>query len=89
MKNIIQEYLGKDKKKEVKFQQSPFPTDTSFEEKLSVTTPLTGAELKQIEKSHRRSLNQWVCALIKGTVQTCHDIQYLTISLSGYMNVLI
>ena len=50
MKNTIQEYWVTKTKDEVKFQQSPFPTDTSFEQTLFTTTPLIGAEMKQIEK---------------------------------------
>ena len=60
MKNIIQEYWGTKTKDKVKFQQSPFPTDSSFEKKLFMATPLIVAELKQIEKSHGVSLNHWV-----------------------------
>ena len=35
MKNIIQEYWGTETKDEVKFQKSPFPTDTFFEKNSS------------------------------------------------------
>ena len=44
------------------------------------------AELKQIYKLHVGSLNNWVGELMHTTVQTCYDIQYLTMHLSGYMN---
>ena len=45
IKNIIQEFWGTKKKE---FQKSPFPIYTSFEQILLVSTPLIGAELKQI-----------------------------------------
>ena len=48
--------------------------------------PLIGAELKQIDKSHRGYLNHWVDGLMHINVQTRYDIQYLTMQLSGYMN---
>ena len=86
MKNIIQQYWGIKTKYEVKFQKSPFPTDTSFEKTLFMATPLIVAKLKKIEKSHGRSLNHWVGGLMHITVQNCYDLQYLTIHLSGYMN---
>ena len=60
MKKTIQEYWGTKIKYEVKFQQSLFPTDTSFDQTLFMTTPLIGEELKQIDKSHGRYLNHWV-----------------------------
>ena len=78
--------LGEQKKYEVNFKQSPFPTYTSFEQTISMDKPLIGAELKQIDKSHRGSLNHWVGGLMYITVQTRYDIQYLTMQLSGYMN---
>ena len=49
-------------------------------------TTLIGEQLKQIYKSHGGYLNNWVGGLMKTTVQTCYDIQYITIRLSGYMN---
>ena len=49
-------------------------------------TPLIGEDLKQIEKSHGGSLNIWVGGIIHITVQTCYDLQYITMRLSGYMN---
>ena len=86
MKNIIQEYWGTKTKDEVKFQQSPFPIDTSFEQTLFVATPLIVSELKQIDKSHGGSPNHWVGGLMHITVQTRYDLQYLAMSISGYMN---
>ena len=49
-------------------------------------TPLIVEELKQIEKSHRLSLNYWSGLLIHITVQTQYDLQCLTMRISGYMN---
>ena len=51
-----------------------------------MNTPFIGKELKQIEKYHVRHLNQWVGGLMHINVKTCYDLQYLTMSLSGYMN---
>ena len=42
--------------------------------------------LKQIEKSNGGSLNHWVGGIMHITVQTCYDLQYLTMRLSIYMN---
>ena len=42
-KNIIQEYWGTKAKNKIKFQQSPLPTDTPFEQTLFMDTPLNGA----------------------------------------------
>ena len=78
--------MGKKAKDEVKFKQYPLPTDTSFEQTLLMATPIIGSELKQMEKSHGRYLNQWVGGIMHITVQTCYDIQYLTMRHSGYMN---
>ena len=52
----------------VKFQKSPFPTDTSFEKTLFMAAPIMGEELNQIEKSHGGSLNHWVCGIMHITV---------------------
>ena len=43
MINIIKYYWGTKTEYEVKFQKSPFPTDTSFEKTLFVATPLIGS----------------------------------------------
>ena len=42
--------------------------------------------MKKIENSHGGYLNHWVSGLIHITVQTCYDIKYLTMRLSGYTN---
>ena len=42
--------------------------------------------MEKIKNSHGGSLNNWVGGLMHTTVQTCYDLQYLTTSLSGYMN---
>ena len=42
MKNMIQEYWATKTKDEVKFQQSQFTVDTSFENIIFVDTPLVG-----------------------------------------------
>ena len=68
------------------FQKSPFLVDTHFKNTLFLVTPLIGEELKKIEKSHGRSLNNWVGGLIYITVQTFYDLQYLTMCLSIYIN---
>ena len=47
---------------------------------------LIGDKLKEIEKYHGGSLNHWVGGIVHTTVQTCYDIQYLTMRLSGYIN---
>ena len=60
--------------------------DTYFEKTLFVSTPLIGEYPKQIKNSHVVSLNHLVGDLMNITVQTCYDIQYLTICISGYMN---
>ena len=86
MKKIIQEYWGKKTKDEVKFQKSTFPVDTSFENTLFMDTTIIGEETKQIYKSHGGSLNHWVGGLMHTIVQTCYDLQYFTMQLSGYMN---
>ena len=75
------------KKDEVKFQQSPFTIDTSFEHNLFMTKPIIGEDMKQIDKSHGGSLNHWVGGLMHITVQIRYDIKYLTMRLSGYMNI--
>ena len=69
-KKIIQEYWVTNKKDNVKFQQSPFPVDASFEKTLFVTTTLIGEELKQIEESHGGYLNHWVGGLMHINVKT-------------------
>ena len=51
-----------------------------------MATPFIGEELKLIGKSHERYLNNWVVGIMHITVQTCYDLQYLTMRLSGYMN---
>ena len=56
------------------------------EHKLFMATPIIREELKQINKSHGGSLNQWVGGLMHTTVQTRYDLQYIKIRLSGYMN---
>ena len=53
-----------------------------------MSTCLIVEELKQIEKSQGGSLNHWVSGLMHLTIQTSYDLEYLTMSLSGYMNSL-
>ena len=60
--------------------------DSYFEHTLFVDKLLIRGDLKKIEKSHGGSLNQWFGDLMHITVQTCYDIQYLTMRLSDYMN---
>ena len=86
MKNIIQEYWRTKTKYEVKFQKSKFPVDTSLKNTLFMAKTLIVEELKQIEKSHGVSLNHWVGGIIYITIQTCYELQYLTMRLSGYTN---
>ena len=86
MKNAIQEYWETKTKDEVKFLQSPFTVDISFEHKLFMYTYVIGKELKQIDRSHGGSLNHRVGGLMHVTVQTCYAFQYITMHLSGYMN---
>ena len=42
IKNIMQEYWVTKTKEYIKFQKSPFPTDTSFEKYIFMATPLIG-----------------------------------------------
>ena len=42
--------------------------------------------MKQIDKSHGGSLNNWVGGPMNITFQTRYDLQYLTMRLSGYTN---
>ena len=51
-----------------------------------MATPLIGEGLKRMKKYHGGSLNHWVSGIMKTTVQTCYDLQYLTMLLGGYMN---
>ena len=51
-----------------------------------MATPLIGEELKQLKNSHGLSLNNCVVGRMHITDQTCYDIQYLTMRLSGYIN---
>ena len=53
-----------------------------------MATPLIGEDLKQIEKSHGASLNNWVGGLMHINVQICYNPQYITMSLSVYINTL-
>ena len=69
MKHIIQYYWVTKTEYEVKFKQSPFTEDNSFEQTLFIGTPLIGAELKKIEKTHGGPLNNWVSGLMHITVQ--------------------
>ena len=86
MKNIIQSYWGKNTKYEVKFYQSPFPVGAPFENKLFMATHIIGEEMKQIYKSHGGSLNHWAGVLIRITVKTFYELQYIRMRLSGYIN---
>ena len=78
--------MGNKKRDEVKFQQSQFPINTYYDHTLFMATPLIGEELKQIEKLHGGSLNNWVGGIMHITFQTCYDLQYLIMPLSGYIN---
>ena len=51
-----------------------------------MATPLIGAELKKIEKTHGGYLNHWVGGLMHITVQNSSYLQYITMRLSGYIN---
>ena len=84
--NLLFKNIGEQKKYEVKFQQLPSPVYTSFENVQFMDTPLNIEELKQVEKSHGESLNYWVGGIMHITVQTCYDLQYLIMRLSGYIN---
>ena len=74
MKINIQEYWGTKTKDEIKFQQSPFLLDTSFEIKLFMATTLIEPELEKPDKSHGGSLNHLVGGLIHTTVKTLYNI---------------
>ena len=52
-----------------------------------MATHLISEELKEIENSHGGSLNHWVDGLMYITVQTCYDLQYITMDPSGNINV--
>ena len=78
--------LGNKTKYEVKYQQLPFPTDTYFEQTLFMATTFIGVELEKIEKSYVLFINYWVGWLMQIIAQTCYDIQYIKMHLSGYMN---
>ena len=43
--------------------------------------------LKNVENNHGVTLNHWFGGIFFITVQTFHDIQYLTIIFSGYINI--
>ena len=66
--------MRKKYKDEVKFQQSLFPVDTSFKNTLFVDTIIIGENLKKIDKSHGRSLNQWVGRLMQINIQIFYDV---------------
>ena len=51
-----------------------------------MATTIIGAELKKVYESHEVYLNHLVGGLVHITVQTCYDLQYLTMHLSNYMN---
>ena len=51
-----------------------------------MATPIIVEELKQIDKSHGGSLNHWGGGIMHITIQTCYDLQYITMRLSGYTN---
>ena len=51
-----------------------------------MATPIIGEYLKQIENSYVGSLYHWFGDIMQITVQSCYDLQYLTMRLSGYMN---
>ena len=85
MKNIIQEYWRTKTKDEVKFQKSPFLLDKSFENKLFMDTPPIIGENMKNEKPRGGSLNHWVGGLMHITFQTCYDLQYIIMRISGYI----
>ena len=49
-------------------------------------TRLIGEELKQIVRPHVVSFDHWFGSLVHITVQTCYDLQYINMFISGYIN---
>ena len=51
-----------------------------------MATHLIVVDLNKVDKSNGGLLNYSVGGLMHITVQTCYDLQYITMRLSGYMN---
>jgi hypothetical protein len=64
---------------------SPFPTDSSFEQRLFKSPVLVGASLEKIEDQHGGSLYHWNGVLLHVTVTTRVDINYAIMRIAGYL----
>jgi hypothetical protein len=62
----------------------PFPTDTSFEQRLCEAPVLTGTALKAMELKHGGSLYHWNGVLLHVAITTRIDINYAVMRISGY-----
>ncbi len=67
-----------------KYVNSPFPTDTHYEEDLAQSTPLQDDELKLYEKRYHGALNQSIGKLLHIQQWTCLDINYAVTRLASF-----
>ena len=52
-----------------------------------MSATLIGDKLKQLERTHRGSLNQRIVIIMQIMVQTRYDLQYINIQMIRYMNI--
>jgi hypothetical protein len=64
----------------------PFPTDTSFEQRLYDDPVLTGTALKAMELKHGGSLFNWNEVLLHVAITTRININYAVMHIAGYLD---
>jgi hypothetical protein len=64
---------------------SPFPTDSTFEQRLYEAPVITGAALKVVELQHGGSFYHWNCVLLHVTITTRVDINYAIMRIAEYL----
>jgi hypothetical protein len=85
VENIVESYFKNRDTSELRSITSPFPTDSSFEQRLYEAPVLTGAALNAVELEHGGSLYHWNGVLLHVAITTRVDINYAVMRIAGYL----
>jgi hypothetical protein len=83
--NVLDPYFQDHDTADLRSITSPFPTDTSFEQRIYEAPVLTGTALKAMELKHGGSLYHWNGVLLHVAITTRIDINYAVMHIVGYL----
>jgi hypothetical protein len=76
VENVLDPYFEDRDTTELRSITSPFPTDSSFEQRLYEASVLAGSDLQAMDLKHGGSLYHWNGVLLHESIMTCIDINY-------------